>query len=29
VTVKRLDNVAIVLEDLDDTLARLGKQGSR
>jgi hypothetical protein len=29
VTVKRLDNVGIVVEDLDDTLARLGKQASR
>jgi len=27
-TVKRMDNVGIVVEDLDETLARLGKRGA-
>ena len=27
-TVKRMDNVGIVVEDIDDTLARLGKRGA-
>ena len=27
-TVKRIDNVGIVVEDIDDTLARLGKRGA-
>ena len=27
-TVKRLDNVGIVVEDIDETLARLGKRGA-
>jgi hypothetical protein len=28
-TVKRMDNVSIVVQDIDDTLARLGKRGAR
>ena len=28
-TVKRMDNVGIVVEDIDDTLARLAKRGAK